>query len=122
MSLHSARSRFSSSHEPLIRSARLTLPFKSTWSSNIVRCLASVSSAWAFECQWNFDAVMMHTALRIVVEKFRIGAYASDRLNELDLRFAAPAESQMKPQRCRLAQICLVLKFRLLDGQKFRHA
>ena len=44
------------------------------------------------------------------------------RLNELDLRFAAPAESQMKPQRCRPAQICLVLKFRLLDEQKLRHA
>jgi hypothetical protein len=43
-------------------------------------------------------------------------------LNELDLSLAAPAERQMQPQGCRLAQIRLVLKFRLLDEQKLRHA
>src|SRR5262245_46268205 len=65
---------------------------------------------------------MVHAALRIMVKKLGVGAHPGNGLNEFDLRVAAPAERQMKPQGSRLAQISLVLKFRFFDEQKFRHA
>jgi hypothetical protein len=53
---------------------------------------------------------VLHAALRIVVEEFRIAADARDGLDQLDLRVAGPAEGEVQAQRRGLAEIGLVLQ------------
>ena len=62
------------------------------------RKLARVHVPHALAAVGYFDAVMVHAALRIVVEKFRIGADVRDGLNELDLGFAEPALERARPR------------------------
>ena len=49
----------------------------------------------------DLGAIVVHAALRIVLEELRIGADAGYRADQLDLRIAAPAEGEMHGARLR---------------------